>query len=118
MIYPNERQKSFRKFFHNKETVNGVTLVEGQKLFVDDQPALIIRAWKDGVQTEHLIAVCANPYRHIPGYALAQLLMETAIALNPSTPDYRDVKVRIDVRNDDFDVLAYSDSLAEKYENS
>lgn len=118
MLYPDERQKSFRQFYHNKETINGVSLVEGQKLFVDDRPALIIRAWQDGVQTNHLIAVCAKPYGHISAEGLTDLMMETAIALDPVTPGYRDVKVRISARHDDFDVLAYSDKLARKYEDS
>jgi hypothetical protein len=103
MIYPDERRKSFTRFYRNQEAVNGVRIVEGQKLFVDDRPALIIRAWQDGRQTKHLIAVCANPYGHIPGFGLADLMMETKIALDPSTPDYRDVRVRVRNRTDNFE---------------
>lgn len=118
MIYPNERHKSFNRFYRNKETVNGVSLVEGQKLFIDGSPALIIRAWQDGVITQHLIAVTAKPYDHVSGQGLAEKMIETSIALDPQTPAYRSVKIRVENRTDDFDVMAYGDAIAKKYENS
>ena len=117
-IYPDERQKSFGKFHHNKETVNGVSLMAGQKLFIDGRPALIIRAWANGIQTDHLVAVCAKPYGHIPSGDVAHLMMETELALDPKTPTYRDLRIRVANRQDNFDVMAYSDQLAKKYEDS
>jgi len=117
-IYPNEQHKAFHKYYQKKEQVNGVLILEGQKLFIDGRPALIIRAWSLGVRTKHLIAVCAKPQEHIQGYALANLMLETAIALDPQTPSYRECNIRITRRDDNFDVLAYSDRLAKIYENS
>lgn len=64
------------------------------------------------------MAVCAHPYGNIHASDLCDLMLETAIALDPDTPDYRAVKVRVRVRTDNFDVSAYSDQLARKYEDS
>ncbi len=103
-IYRHEDKEAMAKYLFQSNSINGVEIAVGTEIYIDQVPAIIQHEWQDGEKTNRLMAFTKGSIFSCSD--LARLMYETELALNPATPAYRELRVRISPRNDGYDVDA------------